>query len=150
MDAELLGQAIAGGALLLYLIIALVWYILQVIGYWKVFTKAGEPGWKSIIPFYNKYIQYRLTWKTGMFWIAVALAFAGGLLANYTEGVLQWLGMIVAVAGVVIEVIGLSKLSKSFGHGAGFTAGMFFFQPLFTIILGFGKSKYIGNTTEQK
>ena len=31
----------------------IVWYVLQVVAYWKIFTKAGQPGWKSIIPVYN-------------------------------------------------------------------------------------------------
>lgn len=44
-----------------YALFAFIFYILQVIAYWKIFTKAGEEGWKSIIPIYNGYVQYRLT-----------------------------------------------------------------------------------------
>ena len=148
MDQEFMGQAIAGSTLLAVLIGGLVWYILQVIGYWKVFTKAGEPGWKSIIPFYNLFIQYRLTWKTVMFWITILLAVIGGVLSKDTEAVPAWIGGVVSIASTVIYTIGLFKLSKSFGHGVGFTIGLLFFGPLFMIILGFGKSKYIGNTSK--
>ncbi len=34
-------------------ILVIGWYILQVVAYWKIFEKAGEPGWKAIVPFYN-------------------------------------------------------------------------------------------------
>lgn len=36
-------------------ILVIGWYILQVVAYWKIFEKAGEPGWKAIVPFYNTY-----------------------------------------------------------------------------------------------
>ena len=50
-----------------YALFAFIFYILQVIAYWKIFTKAGEEGWKSIIPIYNGYVQYRLTWECAVF-----------------------------------------------------------------------------------
>ena len=49
-----------------YALFAFIFYILQVIAYWKIFTKAGEEGWKSIIPIYNGYVQYRLTWDVSI------------------------------------------------------------------------------------
>ena len=45
-------------------ILVIGWYILQAVAYWKIFEKAGEPGWKAIIPFYNTYTQYKFTWNT--------------------------------------------------------------------------------------
>lgn len=81
--------------------------------------------------------------------VFVLLVVSTVLTENYT-GALQYVGAAIAIADVVFYAIGLSKLSKSFGHGGGFTAGLFFFEPLFTIILGFSKAKYVGNTTENK
>lgn len=63
-----------------YALFAFIFYILQVIAYWKIFTKAGEEGWKSIIPIYNGYVQYRLTWDVQYFWVALGLAVGGGIL----------------------------------------------------------------------
>lgn len=40
-------------------ILAVGWYVLLAIAYWKIFEKAGEPGWKALIPFYNTYSQYK-------------------------------------------------------------------------------------------
>ena len=48
---------VLGGA---YLILAFVWWLLQIIANWRIFTKAGEPGWKSIIPVYGDYISYKI------------------------------------------------------------------------------------------
>ena len=104
-----------------YALFAFIFYILQVIAYWKIFTKAGEEGWKSIIPIYNGYVQYRLTWDVQYFWVALGLAVGGGILNSF--------GGIVACA---------------YGHGIGFTIGLFFLNPLFMLILGFGDSEYMG------
>lgn len=61
-------------------IASLIFYIVLVIANWKIFTKAGEAGWKSIIPIYNGYILYKISWKTSVFWITVVLALIGGIL----------------------------------------------------------------------
>ena len=50
------GGAIVGGMITTMMIVSLVIWVLLIIAYWKMFTKAGEPGWKSIIPIYNRYI----------------------------------------------------------------------------------------------
>lgn len=54
-----------------FLILVIGWYVLQVIAYWKIFEKAGEPGWKAIIPFYNTYTQYKFTWNANLYWFAL-------------------------------------------------------------------------------
>ena len=69
-----------------YALFAFIFYILQVIAYWKIFTKAGEEGWKSIIPIYNGYVQYRLTWDVQYFWVALGLAVGGGILLRRNCG----------------------------------------------------------------
>ena len=50
-----------------YALFAFIFYILQVIAYWKI-LQSREEGWKSIIPIYNGYVQYRLTWDVQYFW----------------------------------------------------------------------------------
>ena len=44
----------------MYLMIAFAWWLLQIIANWRIFTKAGEAGWKSIIPIYGDYISYKI------------------------------------------------------------------------------------------
>ncbi|MBQ7677595.1 MAG: hypothetical protein IJT32_05110 [Lachnospiraceae bacterium] len=128
------------------MIVGLVWYILSVIAYWKIFTKAGEAGWKSLIPFYNEYIQFKITWDTKFFWVLLALAIASGIVSSAfgSEGFGGILVGIIGIAALVISVISSFKLSVSFGHGIGFALGLVFLSPIFMLILGLGSSQYVG------
>ena len=65
---ETLVKAILAAGIAAY-VMCIVWYVLQVIANWRIFTKAGEKGWKSIIPVYNTYITYKIAWKPVFFWI---------------------------------------------------------------------------------
>ncbi len=127
-----------------YLVIALIWYILQVIAYWRVFTKAGQPGWKSIIPFYNQYTQFRISWKVPyMYWVWLACIVAG-LILGAIDSWAAYVGAVGSVAAMVIGILATIKLSQSFGHGTGFAIGLIFLGPIFMMILGFGSSRYLG------
>ena len=122
------------------------WYLLQVIAYWRIFKKAGKPGWHSIIPILNTYDQYALSWKG--FWgiVFLGLTFAVVMLSpNGTpaQGKEFLVGVLGFAAGV-IDVIASHKLSKAFGHGILFTLGLIFLNPIFMLILGFGGSTYRG------
>ena len=55
-----------------YIIFVIMYYVLTVIGKWRVFEKLGEPGWKSLIPLYSDFILYRASWNTTAFFAAVA------------------------------------------------------------------------------
>ncbi len=101
---------------------ALAFTVVTVIATWRVYAKAGEPGWAAIVPFYAQYVLYKITWGNG--WL--------------------FLLMLVPVANVVVGIITLVKLSKSFGHGGGFACGLIFLNSIFMLILGFGSSRYLG------
>ncbi len=128
---------------------AIVFWVFQIIAYWKMFTKAGEPGWKSIIPFYNQYVMYKLTWKTSWFWISLIVAFVYGVFTSLNQSfpdvmLYTVLLLVFAIIILVLTIISYHKISKSYGHGAGYTVGMLFLWPIFVLILGYGKSRYIG------
>ena len=147
---ELAGAILAG--LAVYGVISLAWYIIMIIANWKIFTKAGQPGWMSIIPFLNSFILFKISWNTLMFWVMLGSCVVGSVLtglAGDQGGFLAILGIICTVVGLVIGIIDTHKLSKSFGHGIGFTLGLLFLSPIFTLILGFGKSEYIGPNGEK-
>lgn len=135
--------AILVGMMGMLLLLALAWYVIQVIALWKIFTKAGEAGWKSIIPFYNTYIQYKISWKPMMFWISFACIIVGSILGN-VDGIISALGSIMCLAAAIINWIALHKLSLAFGHGVGYTIGLIFLNPIFILMLGFGGSEYQG------
>ncbi len=123
------------------ILFAIAWYVLQIIA-----------RWKALIPFYNSYTQYELTWSVSMFWLVIALSLAGGILNSLIGGgLIRAIAGIMAFAAMIIEYpMANHKLSKSFGHGVGFTIGLLLFESIFMLILGFGKSEYIGNTTKNE
>ena len=127
-----------------YSAIVIVWYLLVVIAYWKVFSKAGEAGWKSLIPVYNVYIEFKLAWKnTNMFWIYLACALASAVLGQIS-GFVAILGAVAGIVVLVITVLLNIRMAKAFGRGTGFAIGLLFLTPIFMMILGFGSSQYLG------
>ena len=142
-------------------VVSLVCAILTIIAFWKIFTKAGEKGWKAIIPIYNAYTAYKLFWNKKMFWITFILAFVAVIVGSIGIGslgvfmamgaadgvavlgvILTILFVIMLIALCVLSIIYYNKLSKSFGHGAGFTVGLIFLNLIFMLILAFGSSEY--------
>lgn len=130
------------------IVAVLVWYVLLVIANWKIFGKAGEAGWKSIIPIYNSYVLYKISWKPMWFWISLILGVVVGICNAITQSneivAIAIIAIIANIVNLVITVASLYKLSKSFGHGVGYTLGLIFLNPIFTLILGFGSSQYQG------
>ena len=94
--------------------------ILMVVSVWKVFTKAGKPGWASIIPIYS-FIVWLDIIKKPWWWMLL---------------------MFVPIVGLVYAIKATNLLSKSFGKGSGFTAGLIFLPFVFWPILAFGEAKY--------
>lgn len=122
--------------------------ILSLVAYWHIYSKAGEEGWKAIIPIYATYILYKLTWDLKMFWIMFGCCTAGFfmLFLGVATGLILvgFLGLIVVITGFVISFFQRHALSTSFGHGLPFTLGLLFLTPVFLLILAFGSSEYQG------
>jgi len=135
MDENQMLELFAGSMSVASMLIGLAIGILMIVANWKIFTKAGEEGWKCIIPFYNMYTQYKFTWNTKMFWIVFALSFAS---------IIPLLGIIAGIALFVLQIMAMNKLAKSFGQGGGFTVGLIFLNPIFLLILAFGSAQYVG------
>ncbi|MDD3219562.1 MAG: DUF5684 domain-containing protein [Lachnospiraceae bacterium] len=129
-----------------YFGVLLVFGVIWIIANWRIYSKAGEAGWKCIIPIYNTYVLYKFTWKTLFFWIFWISNIAISML-NYFGGTNKIVAVIVlclSLLSIVLAIIQMHKLSVSFGHGVGFTLGLIFLNPIFTLILAFGSSEYIG------
>jgi len=109
-----------GGSAVLVWIIAVI--ALYAIAYWKIFTKAGQPGWASLIPFYNVYIILKIVGREG-WWLILYF---------------------IPIVSFVIQIIVAIDLAKSFGKGAGFGIGLAFLPFIFGPILGFGDASYQG------
>ena len=150
MEAVNMGLLLISSMMLLggiYLIFAFVWWILQIIANWNIFTKAGEAGWKSLIPIYGDYVSYKIAWQTSYFWLSFILGIVASYVssANLNESI--FLTVIATLLRIVIAVINIMyciKLSRAFGHGIGFAIGLILLQPIFLLILGFGSDQYYG------
>ncbi|MDD6429243.1 DUF5684 domain-containing protein [Candidatus Weimeria sp. HCP3S3_B5] len=108
--------------LAVYWVWCLVLYILLIIANWKIFEKAGEPGWASLIPFYNLYVQYKIAWGNGLLFLL----------------------LLIPIVNVVISIIYEVKLAHAFGKSGGFAVGLIFLPNIFQLILGFDSSQYYG------
>ncbi len=127
-----------------YLILCAVWYLICIIGGWKVFSKAGEAGWKSIIPLYNTYIYFKISWTPVMFWVMILLIFASSFFVRSEDSTMILLGRFCTFAVAMLTAVQNVKLSRSFGHGIFYALGLIFLNPLFIVLLGFGGSRYRG------
>jgi uncharacterized protein DUF5684 len=106
----------------LFWIFWLAFMILMIAACWKIFTKAGQPGWASIIPIYNWYILCKIVGRPGWWVILLLIPFV-----NF-------------IVGIILCI----DLAKSFGKGVGFGIGLILLGVIFFPILGFGSAQYQG------
>lgn len=127
-DAAGIG-AIFGAIAGVWIVIMFIIAIIQIIAMWKVFTKAGEAGWKSLIPIYNLVVLFEISGLSP--WL-----------------VLVYLISFIPVVGVigcwVLTIVQEVKLTQNFGKGSGFAVGMVLLPSIFYLILGFDSSTFIG------
>lgn len=131
----------------MYLIFAFVWWILQIIANQNIFTKAGEAGWKSLIPIYGDYVSYKIAWQTSYFWLNFILGILLSYVSNANLNESMFLSLIVILLKIALTVINIMycvKLARAFGRGIGFAIGLILLQPIFLLILGFGSDQYYG------
>lgn len=103
---------------------SLIITILVIVGYWRMFEKAGYEGWKALIPFYNTYIMYEMAFGKGKGWMFLLL--------------------LIPCVNAVISIIMQFRMAAAFGKGAGYGLGLVFLPAIFVLILGFGDARYIG------
>ena len=124
------------------LVIALVVYILQVIGMWKVFKKSGEEGWKAIIPIYNTYTMCKIT-GVNPWWVLIVVI-ASGLSGAFGDSDLNTIvSLLSSVVTIYFSVLLYVSLARAFGKSDGFAVGLILLNPIFLLILGCGSSQFI-------
>ena len=108
--------AIGTGMVIVMLAIA----VLVIAAMWKVFTKAGEPGWAALIPIYNVIVLLKIAGKPA-WWIVL---------------------MLIPFVNLVVAIIVAVAVARNFGRGAGFGLGLAFLAPVFYPILAWGDARY--------
>ena len=96
--------------------------LLMIAAMWKVFSKAGQPGWAVLIPIYNIYVLCKVAGRPG-WWLLL---------------------MLIPLVNLVIAIILNIDVAKNFGKGVGFGIGLIILPFIFYPILGFGSAQYQG------
>lgn len=104
------------------ILIELALIIFMAVAVWKVFTKAGEPGWACLIPIYNSYVLLKIAGKPG-WWLIL---------------------LFIPLVNVVVGIMALVGLAENFGKGGGYVLGLLFLPFIFYPMLGFGDAEYCG------
>ena len=163
-------QFIVGIVVFLW-IIGLGIAVLMIVAMWKIFEKAGEPGWASLVPFYNSYELFKISWGNGWYFLLsvvpaliyqvvyffLYIKLIGAGIMGMNRGGYSYSGLFAGKAGLAIvmllifiamtsvSIITFIKLAKVFGQGGGFACGLIFLAPVFFCILAFSKSIfYVG------
>jgi hypothetical protein len=106
----------------IFMLLWLAFVVFLIAAQWKVFEKAGQPGWACIIPIYNIIVLLKIVGKP------------------------SWWFLLFLIPGVnlVFAIWTINLLSKSFGKDEGFTIGLLILGFIFYPVLGFGSARYIG------
>ena len=115
-------QQMSPAMMIVSIICSVVVLVVGIAAAWKIFTKAGKPGWHAIIPFLNMYDLFEICWGKGILFLL----------------------MLIPGVNLVISIILSVKEAKSFGKGTGFAIGLIFLPFIFLLILAFGSAQYIG------
>ncbi|MBR2997372.1 hypothetical protein IKF33_03015 [Candidatus Saccharibacteria bacterium] len=156
--------ALTGAGLLTFFLMVIAFYVLVVIASWKIFEKAGEKGWKALIPVYNVYILYKIVGMSTWFWVCLAVAVIAEVVSMVSTGnttqeittetqlspVVVLTVCVESILFLIVEVMYAIRTAKAFGKGGGFAVGLFFLPNIFWLILGFGKAKYNKKVALQK
>jgi hypothetical protein len=116
--------AVIGAAFLALMIPIIIVAILGIIAMWKIFTKCGEAGWKSIIPIYNMVILLKIVGINPLWILIMVIPIVGG------------------IGSLLLTIVANIRLAKGFGKSEGFAVGLILLSFIFDLILAFDKSTW--------
>jgi len=111
-------QNMGAGTSILMLIVSIV----EIVAMWKVFVKAGQPGWAILIPIYNAIVFLKIAGKPAWWFLL----------------------MLIPVVNIVIAIIATIAFAEKFGKEVGFAIGLLILGFIFYPVLAFGSAKYKG------
>lgn len=116
------GLATFAGIMMVIWIVAMIISVVLIIAEWKMFKKAGRPGWAALIPFYNMYTIFDIVYGNG--W--------------------KFLLMLIPLFNIYVMIKLYIDLAYVYGQSTAFGIGLLFLSPIFMCILGFGSAQYVG------
>lgn len=125
MEEQAYSNEAAAGAMAAFgvlMIIGLVVALFMIICSWKIFVKAGKPGWASIIPIYSGIVLLEIVGKP-IWWIIL---------------------FIIPLVNIVVIIMVIHRLSRSFGKDIGMTLLLLLIPVIGYPMLAFGDAKYVG------
>lgn len=124
----------------IYMVIMVAVYVVTAIGLWKMFVKAGRPGWAAIVPVYNWWVWVEIIERPRWwFWMLV-----GSVLLSWVPIV----GIVLSIAMFVLYLLGCLDMAKRFGKGTGYGIGLWLLPFVFAPILGFGSARFEGGGSD--
>ena len=108
---------------LFFWILSMALGILKIVSLWKIFKKAGKPGWASIVPIYNIYIMCEIAEKEWWYILLLCVPFVN----------------------IYVMIVLYNGMAKKFGKGGGFVVGMILLPVVFFPMLAFGKDATVVN-----
>lgn len=106
-----------------------VWWVASVVGLWKMFEKAGRPGWPALIPFYDAYKMCEICMANPWYWLRILVIFIP---------VIGW------IAAIYFAYQMYKAVALSYGKPETYAWGLLFLGPVFLCMLGFGDADYYG------
>ena len=100
--------AIYGKAILTAIIVCVVILVIVTVAEWRIFKKAGQPGWAAMIPFYNDYINYKIFWGNGFLFL---LSLVLSVLCR-----LPVIGVLAVIVDVIFYGATQYKKSEAYAH----------------------------------
>lgn len=109
------------GIILIFVLLVLAISVFMVVCQWKIYSKAGKPGWACLVPIYQLVVLMEIV-KKPVWWIIL---------------------MMIPIVNVVVLILVFIELAKAFGKDGGFAAGLLLLPIVFFPILAFGDAQYV-------
>ena len=114
-------EAASGGVGIGIMVFYLLFLVFFTFVGWKLFDKAGKPGWAALVPIYNMVVFLQIVGKP-VWWIVL---------------------MFIPVVSFVIAIMLSISLAERFGKGTGFGIGIALLGFVFVPMLAFGDAEYL-------
>ncbi|MBE5805056.1 MAG: hypothetical protein E7316_11170 [Clostridiales bacterium] len=128
------------------LIAAIIFSILMIVAWCKLFRKAGKPWGFYFIPIYGTYLTYSIADCGGLFWANLIVGILDAVFFNlfgFYDSFMFTFPLLLVM--LILHISYCKKLAEAFGKGAGFIVGLIFLRPIFIMILAYGSARHYNN-----